>query len=515
MLSISIVTFIVIAILHTCIPYVRTEPVAARYGAGCVYIEPKIYCYGGRLFSRDDSGQLALASNIFNSLDLSESRDLAALQYSWESIPHVEPEANYDFGIVAIPDHNAIFIDGGSGKDNPDGYKSKYNTTIYMVDDEQWNTDIESGHLHTSGHEAILGPGNIVYVWGGASYPDIERQEEALIYPLEMFHFHFQTLSWSIGPAVSSYQVAREWFSAALGSDGVSIYYVGGESPSAPRFENMTRYYYEPSPMNQILIFDTSGQRWRTENTTGVTPSTRVFHTLTLKPNTGELILFGGMEPRNKTEFREDYFYLLDTVNMEWSTRDISAPPGVAHVVTTIKDHSAVLVDNNLFIIFGLIRNQQSTSDVRVLDTELWSWRASISGVSDSTDMPPDSDSSGSGLSPGAIAGAIVGSVAAVVIIGAVVIFCYLRKRRHPRKKQEESNVVNETRSKGENQEHGLTSNPRSPNDISTANESTTKASSSEDPNRGNPSNFYGTEKPDGAPRLVMIPVKPDGVQKL
>ena len=90
-----------------------------------------------------------------------------------------------------------------------------------------------------------------------------------------------QTMSWTTGPAVSSIQFNRISAKSALGKDDSAIYYIGGSYPNVPRYENRTRYILESAPMNQILIFDIKNQQWKTENTTGPTPSTRVYHTLT------------------------------------------------------------------------------------------------------------------------------------------------------------------------------------------------------------------------------------------
>ncbi|KAI8149007.1 hypothetical protein BJV82DRAFT_205048 [Fennellomyces sp. T-0311] len=336
---------------------------------------------------------------------------------------------------------------------------------------------------------------------------DFTSLQDPIEYPLEMYMYHFETSSWTTGPGVASLQLSRLWAKSALGKDETSIYYVGGQYPSEPIYENRTRYFMDPAPMDQILIFDINSQQWRTESTTGVTPSTRAFHTLTLNPKTGELIMLGGVEPINQTDYRGDYSYVLDTDRMEWSARNVTnADPGATFTVTVIQEHSGT----ELYIMFGHVP-YESTSDVRVLDIESWSWKASITGVQDAEpteSSPTDPESSGSGTSAGTIAGAVVGSIAGVAIIGAALVFFWLRRRRQAKKEEVGPNNFGAPAAgqSYQGQNYAVPTSPTATNDGST-----TQVSSTADPHRADASKFYGTEKPDGVLRMVMQPVKPDG----
>ncbi|KAI8150020.1 hypothetical protein BJV82DRAFT_6872 [Fennellomyces sp. T-0311] len=188
--------------------------------------------------------------------------------------------------------------------------------------------------------------------------------------------------------------------------------------------------------MDQIPVYDTSSGQWNTEATKGPTPSPRFSHSATTKPDTGEIIVFGGMSPVDAS-FIEDYFYILDTETMTWRNTTIGAEDGANVAVTMISDHSAVLVESILYILFGQLPDYSYSSDVRPLDTNSWSWVSSVPAVK-------DSGTSGSGTSTGTIVGATVGSVGGVAVIGVVVLFFCWRKRRQS-KKQENNDIPLDT----------------------------------------------------------------------
>ncbi|KAI8137214.1 hypothetical protein BJV82DRAFT_718317 [Fennellomyces sp. T-0311] len=514
------ITSFVVLILLSLSPTLA-DVVAARFGQECVYLTPKIYCYGGRFERRESSGRLSLASDLFNSLDLSESKDLASLQGSWKSLPHETPGPNIAFTMVADPELKMIFMDGGLGpEDGQDLIRPRYNTTIFSVADQEWSTNTVSGHIEVVDHTAVLGLNNTVYVWGGYKVPLTSQWDNPVEHPLDMYAFNIRTSSWAIITGVASLAEYRIEHRGALGTDELSIYYIGGIYPSSPQFENRTRYNYRGAPMNEVTIFNTSTQEWRTQNTTGMTPSTRSGHTFTLKPDTGEFILFGGFDPMAWPISRPDYFYLLDVGSLSWSNRTISTGTAATqYTVSQVFDHSAVLVGNDLYIAFGNTANTSSNL-VRVLDTESWSWRASIDGIShsDPANVPEDSSDSSdvsNSTSPGTIAGAVVGSIVGVGIAIAAVIFYLLRKRRLAQ--QNQYNKPNEFDAYPD-----FAPGPTPPDDLAPPTETaqpSTFANTAANQPQGVILSAQGPEQHDstvnsntGAQRLIMTPVKPDGI---
>ncbi|KAI8137216.1 hypothetical protein BJV82DRAFT_636171 [Fennellomyces sp. T-0311] len=549
---------IFVSVILSVISSAQAATVMARSAAGCVYMAPSIYCYGGRLYHRDASGILALSTSIFNSLDLSTNASVSTLQASWTLINN-NAGPNFCFAMAAVPDHKVILMDGGAGIDDGLSLHSPYNTTTYSIETTRWKTDIPDGHLNILYHTATLGPDSNVYIFGGRYFPESERPADPVLHPLDMYQFNVQTSQWSTLTGVSSLSQHRSEHKSVLAKDGKSIYHIGGIYPDTPMYANLTRYNYASAPMNQILVFDTANQQWSTQDLTGLIPSTRCGHSLTLKPNTGEIILFGGYDPLDWATYREDYFYLLDTETMSWSNRTLGTGPGATYTVTTVFDHSAVLVGNNLFIMFGIVPSA-SSSDIRVLDTNIWSWISFVTGVESPAEPTPTSPSesssdSGGSSNAGIIAGAVVGSVAGVAIIGAIVFFL-LRKRRQEKNGQRDhgSNTAmlqNNDMSQGYNVQSphaGFNTQPgynTPPNqagvlmasyasrdhqgyqvtgsaspDAYYSRESSTQVSNSHnnDTMHQGSAYFYGTEKPDGASRnddgvqrLVLAPVKPDG----
>ncbi|KAI9268139.1 hypothetical protein BDA99DRAFT_558314 [Phascolomyces articulosus] len=126
----------------------------------------------------------------------------------------------------------------------------------------------------------------------------VEKHEETVILNKES--------PWSTGAtAESSYGYHA---SVLVGS---SIYYIGGINVT-PQGD-----YDGYVSIRSIRTFDTETGQWSTRPVGGsVFPSTRVQHTVTLKPSTGEIILFGG-------DYAEDYIYTLNTRggDLSWSNR--------------------------------------------------------------------------------------------------------------------------------------------------------------------------------------------------
>lgn len=75
----------------------------------------------------------------------------------------------------------------------------------------------------------------------------------------------------------------RTGHSAALGSDGHTIYYFGGlDGGSDNRELDDDHGGFKNVSMSEILVFDTSTQSWSKRTTSGsVVPSPRYFHTTT------------------------------------------------------------------------------------------------------------------------------------------------------------------------------------------------------------------------------------------
>ncbi|KAI8149005.1 hypothetical protein BJV82DRAFT_590341 [Fennellomyces sp. T-0311] len=501
---------LLVGVIWSLLSYVRADSVVARCDTHCVYMNPKIYCYGGQEQENIMTGSYgpSLDRNIFNSLDLSQDMSIRDMQNRWEPIPHEDPGPNVVFQMVAVPDYQVIFLDGGAGRSMPGSasLRANYRNIVYNITTESWSTDIPMREDNLIFHAATLGPNNRVYIWGGRAMLENGTEQPAK-FPLEMYLFDFTTLSWSTESGAQSLRDTRVLHRSVLGKDGVSIYYVGGIFPDQPMYQNMSEYYFDYDYMDNIIIFNTNTSQWSRRNATGERPFIRNSHSLTLKPTTGELIMFGGTYPFNYTLFCDDYFYILDPESMVWYNRPLTVPDDVDYNVTAIFDHSAVMVGDNLYIMFGVVPPGRVTNTVRVLNTVTWSWVNSVSGVQ-TTDAAPQPSDTGD-TNAGTIAGAVVGAVAGVALIGALIVFFYHR-RRQARKKQE-AKAINEHASEGSADiKHNIMiplatqdSRGQVPNEFDKLDRDVPRIHAAEKPDGGVSS--------EGTQRLLMTPVKPDG----
>ncbi|KAI9275866.1 hypothetical protein BDA99DRAFT_532812 [Phascolomyces articulosus] len=534
-----------------------------KINSGCAFLSAvaTIYCYGGQIVNPSSSNAVtAITRDVFVTLNLSRDRDISGIQEAWERLSNtVGP--NYYFVFEAIPSQERIFMEGGVGSGDGGQTLPIYNTTMFDAADSSniWANNIpsRSGAL-TQSHTATLGQdGNIIYIWGGfrGTATGLSTGTE---YPLEMFMFDVANSRWSTGASVQSLQEQRYYHSAVRVES--SIYYIGGLRRTVGTNGTTDR---EGAPMDSIPIFDTSSGQWRYQSATGQIPSTRLRHTSTLiltrksffnnnviVPSTGQIVLFGGQVPvSGNDDLQPDYFYLLDTNQMSWSNRTIGEESGASFVTGGLRGHSAILIGDNLFIMFG--RTTAGLSNrIWVLDVNRWAWISSITAVM------PDSTSTTSGvsnksMSPGAIAGAVIGAVGGVAIAGAIVFFFLRRKRNQKSNNKRKFNSNNF----GNDDDHEILSKIDSPpmyNDEQlNAGQKPTAPADASHYSAPNPSNhpdyhyvamqssqlphsqptFYSSESPPYAPvsenrgagsndtdmpnrqiqHFVLAPVKPDG----
>ncbi|KAI9252264.1 hypothetical protein BDA99DRAFT_587714 [Phascolomyces articulosus] len=500
-----------------------------RADAGCAYMstEAKIYCYGGQRFIYlSEGGITTMFDPYFVSLNLAQDWEVNTdMQNGWEQVNH-DVGQNHHFPMVAVPNQRRLFMDGGGGGSDAGAaviarYKTAY---INTESDDGWTEVIPSRtDSRVMTHTATLGrDNNTIYIWGGyrSGLTGGTAQGEET-YPREMNIFNIKEWRWSTG---SLAQQGQMYQTAVL--VGSSIYYIGGLYRATTSLVAVQ--------MNGVLIFNTDSGEWQNRGIGGsVVPSTRIRHTTTLKPSTGEIIMFGGQNPSDNTQARDDYFYILNTQGeLSWRNTTIQED-GSSFGGNGILGHAAVLVENYLFVMFGNINLLDDpwpyniTNRVWAMDVDRWAWVSSVSAITPdpvlSTDdtTPPgneggtqdDGSSGSSSTNAGTIAGAVVGGVAGVVIIAAIAFFFIRKKRQQSPEKVE----LNRERMLPD-EEPG---NDNSNRHISPASQRySSQDSSTEVENSEGPVSPYGTEKPDGlvaandggyTQRFVMEPVKPDG----
>lgn len=126
--------------IHT---YIRTTI------AECALLNDKIYCYGGGqpVVNKADPQSM----EDFQYLDVSQSFAVSQSSAAWTSLStngSVDPEPNFLFNMIAIPDSNSLFMDGGLGYNNGTGLL--HQAKAYDVDQNSWSVvSTPAGMLQT------------------------------------------------------------------------------------------------------------------------------------------------------------------------------------------------------------------------------------------------------------------------------------------------------------------------------------------------------------------------------
>ncbi|ORZ03718.1 hypothetical protein BCR43DRAFT_483848 [Syncephalastrum racemosum] len=258
-------------------------------------------------------------------------------------------------------------------------------------------------------------------VWGG--YSNIWTGFNGTIYPSVPHIWNVQSESFHDGPDITSVLHPRHQHAGVLGPDGKTIYYIGGIKENSNVVNNTVQYSDAAALMTDIITFDTSTLKWGLQNPTGTIPSTRRLHTLTLLPNSSKILMYGGVGISNSNAV-EDVCYTLDLDDNTWQKITFSDNKGLGPRY----GHSAVLVKNSLFILFGVNSQGATTSDFGIINTSNLSWVEQYGGLmsDDAAEYPV-----GARLSGGAIAGVVVGCVAGVAIICGLGAFCFIRRKRN------------------------------------------------------------------------------------
>ncbi|KAI9251853.1 hypothetical protein BDA99DRAFT_521350 [Phascolomyces articulosus] len=448
--------------------------VRSTAGCGFLPIFAVIYCYGGQS-SANLNTTGPISRDVLVKINLTTYTSVSDMQGGWDSVD-ARAEPNYYFAFAAIPDEDAFFVDGGVGAGNQGATLATYNSTIFDIETNKWEDDIDAkpgGRVYA--HTAVYKQDTRkVYVWGGLGnlYTGIPVGS---INPQDMYIYDLATSEWTAG---STAPVSRRYHSATLVDS--SIYFIGGEY----RDTTVTAGSSAAS-MDSIIVFDTDGGTWRTVTTIGPVPGTRIRHTATLIPNTNRIVLFGGKIPGDGNGHNQDYFHILnvDGEQLRWedSSKTTAGPnSATSFSISGIYGHSAVIVENNLFIIFGYGNTNggsYSQNNIYVLDLETFEWRSSISAVtpepqptetstSEPTHVDPDA------ISAGTIAGAVVGAVVGVSVIAGIAFFFLRRKRRQSQEELEnqssgdrmlpaEDDIPPPSYSKNENSQRLLAPNPQ------------------------------------------------------
>ncbi|KAF0538634.1 galactose oxidase [Gigaspora margarita] len=245
--------------------------------------------------------------------------------------------------------------------------------------------------------------------------------------------FNTLTLTWSLSNATNAPSSVNGYCAVTL-PDG-NILYIGG---------NM--------PMNNLPLYNTKSDTWTT-SISGQTPSARRFFSAVLcyltisvnvlsikflnkcfkyksffdssfklKASDGRIIIFGGSN--TSTIFGD--LWILDITMFQWSIGTILNPI----MDLTLYYHTATLVDNYMFVSFGMFQNSTISSKIFMLDVsqkDYYKWVTEFTPTATNTTTTTtttttkattsSSNTSSESKNTCIIIGAIIGSIISLIIV--------------------------------------------------------------------------------------------------
>jgi len=189
---------------------------------------------------------------------------------------------------------------------------------------------------------------------------------------------------------------------------------------------------------NDCIIFDTDQNNFVQANISGTTPPPRSDATMVIGNSTSEILVFGGMDVRNKAAFND--MYILNASNapiLTWQQVNVNVKnntfipsPRGGHIATTLGNNTVMMVWGGI----GQGRNMADTS-MYFFDLTNMQWIGEsdaenlISGLGKqnvTSNTSPNNNHGSHNESSGAIIAAVLGTIVAI----ALLIFYTVRRRR-------------------------------------------------------------------------------------
>ncbi|KAI8969818.1 hypothetical protein BDB01DRAFT_580794 [Pilobolus umbonatus] len=408
---------------------VLVDPQTSTY---CSYLMDKIYCAGdfGDTFGTPSD---MIALSVHNTTPI----ETGSLKFSWDRITFSNnlEVANREMAqVVASPDRTKMFIQGGysaslTAIDSPFiMFNAAKNEWASLSDFER--DGLNDGQIRRASVSYVSSIKKLVF-YGGVT--NLRVNQSAVVDGVE-----YSTIQSSTGPylpfgfnQLTTFDMGSEqWaeigdarglpnndFRYAMNSFSVpgsdSVYFLGGYARSRVDTSNATRL-----PFNTLSQVSFPDHQWTTHNLTSLLPMFRDFFTTTLLPDSKTVLLYGGASIEGKVVPDTEICYLLNLDTKDWRKCPLEMPTNVG---ASRYSHSAVLVENKLFILFGRDSESRTLNDIIVLDV------SNIDHIKYEA-MYAYHTAEGGGLGTGAIVGIAVGCVVLIaIIIGAIV---YLRKKK-------------------------------------------------------------------------------------
>ncbi|KAI8972284.1 hypothetical protein BDB01DRAFT_854685 [Pilobolus umbonatus] len=434
---IKLISFLLLLLFR--IQFALTANVTTEDKTLCGYFGTSIYCAGNF-----DKFYKEPTNMIFLPLETIESVNTNVMNEKWKR----HSNTNTVLGIAkrsslgqftAIPDQQKMYFQGGI-----EGAATSKSFEEFSVDKNgygEWNSFSEfTAYYSIRGSVAYVSSINKLVFYGALT--DVPTNQTVVLdgETITTFPDNFNLLPFGFDKITTYDPETQKWEEIAnttgkpndnfiYGNTLISppgsdvLYSIGGSE--IPRENLSSKLLVGFGKISKITFPECN---WVTSTFTDI-PSFRDFYTTTVLPDGKTLLMYGGVTydkweaVSNPTEF----CYLFDIDKYSWRSCNISMTDGLD---LFRYDHSAVLVEKHLFILYGKLNANTTLSSILIFDV---SNSSNIKYVPQYTYIPPKTTLTNPppdhpGLSTGGRFGIAVGCIAlAAIIIG---VSFYMRKRR-------------------------------------------------------------------------------------
>ncbi|KAG2236993.1 hypothetical protein INT48_001760, partial [Thamnidium elegans] len=409
----------------------------------CGYVGERIYCWGGDTSPISNSKPTLDGGNIYS---------LNIKAFSGQRRERGKPTS------IVLSDGKRFMIQGGN---TPGPYKYANQTIIYDTSLNKWTKgsqySIENvGAKQIYSSTAVNLPNGLIGFYGGfeqyanTSVPEISGNGNAVTFDsnnssyvgFSRFTTHnTDSGTWSpFSPQASTlldfYPTSQ---TATINPRTGKIYYLGGNY-----YATTSNWVPIKIPFNWAAVFNTQSGTWLNETMDGNLPTTRMYHTANLLPNSQDIILYGGSEDGQTAS--GSFCYTLNVETNTWNKHDaVNVPaylsgPRFSHSGTNY----SVLVDTTLFILFGrgvdgVLDPSLLTIDVANATNIFYTTTYASNKTTNSNEPNSTNSTQPGGLSKGAIGGIVAGSVVAGLGIIAFLLFYFRRQKKSKQQDTHES----------------------------------------------------------------------------
>ncbi|CAO3582112.1 unnamed protein product [Absidia cylindrospora] len=348
--------------------------IAPRVLQGCTTLGSNVYCVGG--YHSALGGHFINATNEIYTFNMGSVYTYSSTPSSihWSlvnslSLSNIEPRAS-----MAISSLNKThyIVSGGTSDGN-----TVNNSTIIFDSTTNTSTFLSSPPFVTYDGTLVATNSNTVWGYGGKMQNSTDSQNSTNSTSNSTLKLDLSTLpgTW-ITQAKSSYAPPSNRYGHAVVARKSMLYYFGGFM--APTSTNSTS---QPVPLKNIDFYNTITDQWGIITASGSPPNSRKYHTATLI-GASSVLVYGGTgvdQPQSLPTL--DIAYTFDLDDHIYRKIDLNSIGGAGPRC----GHSAVLYEDNVFILFGYDSSGNLQNDVHLLDVSdptepIWAGSSSAYG---------------------------------------------------------------------------------------------------------------------------------------